>query len=109
MTSENTQQTDWPFPWPADQIAHYTALRTPTPLTIDGRLDEVAWQAAPRSPRFRDLISGRATIHNTQAALLWDDTHLYVGYWVEEPFVTATLTERDRYRRIGCDASRLIE
>jgi Carbohydrate-binding family 9 len=27
--------------------------------------------------------------------LLWDDTSLYVGYWVEEPFVEATLTERD--------------
>jgi hypothetical protein len=84
-----------PTSWPADQIAHYTAHRTPTPPTVDGRLDEAAWLAVPRSPRFRDLISGGATIHNTQAALLWDDTHLYVGYWVEEPFVTATLTERD--------------
>lgn len=85
----------WSFPWPAEEIAHYTAYRTPTPPVIDGRLEEAAWQAAPRSPRFRDLISGRATIHNTQAALLWDETHLYVGYWVEEPFLAATLTERD--------------
>ncbi len=89
------EQSSWPFPWPADQIAHYTAYRTEMLLTIDGHLDEAAWQAAPRSPRFRDLISGDATIHNTQAALLWDDTHLYVAYWVEDPFVHATLTERD--------------
>jgi hypothetical protein len=27
--------------------------------------------------------------------VLWDDNHLYVGFWVEEPNVTATLTERD--------------
>ena len=27
--------------------------------------------------------------------MLWDDHRLYVGYWVEEPNVTATLTERD--------------
>ena len=27
--------------------------------------------------------------------MLWDDTNLYVGYWIEEPFVEATLTERD--------------
>ena len=88
-------QSTWPFPWPADQIAHYTAHRTATPLTIDGHLDEAAWQNAPRSPRFRDLVSGGATLHNTQAALLWDESHLYVGYWIEEPNVFATLTERD--------------
>jgi hypothetical protein len=88
-------QSVWPFPWPAGEIAHYTAYRTPTPLTIDGRLDETAWLAAPRSPRFRDLISGGTTIHNTQAALLWDETYLYAGYWIEEPLVTATLKERD--------------
>ena len=85
----------WPFPWPEDRIARYTARRTSSPLVIDGRLDEAAWQAAERSPRFADLIGGRPGIHDTRAAVLWDDTYLYVGYWVEEPFVEATLTERD--------------
>jgi hypothetical protein len=96
-SGNRTNKDAWPFPWPAEEIAHYTAYRTPTPPTIDGKLDEAVWQAAPRSPRFRDLINGRECIHNTQAALLWDDTHLYVGYWVEEPFVTATLKERDSF------------
>jgi hypothetical protein len=27
--------------------------------------------------------------------VLWDDENLYVSYWVEEPFVEGTLTERD--------------
>ena len=27
--------------------------------------------------------------------MLWDDEHLYVGFWVEEPDIRATLTERD--------------
>ncbi len=27
--------------------------------------------------------------------MLWDDDNLYVGFWIEEPNVTATLTERD--------------
>ena len=85
----------WPFPWPEDRIARYTARRTSSPIVIDGRLDEAAWQAAERSPRFADLIGGRPGIHDTRAAVLWDDTYLYVGYWVEEPFVEATLTERD--------------
>jgi hypothetical protein len=83
------------FPWPEDKIAHYTAYRVDQPPLIDGRLDEPCWLAAPRSPRFVDLISGQPTLHDTRAAVLWDDDALYVGYWVEEPLVTATLTERD--------------
>ena len=85
----------WPFPWPEERIAHYTAHRVSAPLEIDGRLDEESWRQAPRSPRFVDLISGQPTIHDTRAAVLWDDECLYVGFWVEEPFVQATLTERD--------------
>ena len=85
----------WPFPWPQDRIAGYTARRATSPIVVDGRLDEADWQAAARSPRFADLIGGAPGIHDTRAAVLWDDANLYVGYWIEEPFVEATLTERD--------------
>jgi hypothetical protein len=85
----------WPFPWPEDRIARYDAFRVAAPIVVDGRLDEPGWKAAPRSPRFSDLVRGAPGIHDTRAAVLWDDTHLYVGYWVEEPFVEGTLTERD--------------
>ncbi len=84
-----------PFPWPEERIAHYTAYRAKAPLAIDGRLDDPSWQLAPRSPRFVDLITGEPTVHDTRAAVLWDDDYLYVGFWVEEPFVEAKLTERD--------------
>jgi hypothetical protein len=76
-------------------IAHYTAYRVDAPLTIDGRLDKPAWQHAARSTRFVDLVSGAPTLYDTRSAVLWDEQYLYVGYWVEEPLVTATLTERD--------------
>ena len=85
----------WPFPWPQDRIAHYTAFRTRGPIVVDGELGEADWKAAPRSPRFSDLIHGVPGIHDTRAAVLWDDLNLYVGYWVEEPFVEGSLTERD--------------
>ncbi len=88
---------EYPFHWPQADITHYTVYRVPTPPTIDGRLDDACWAAAPRSPRFVDLISGGKTIHDTRAALLWDDRCLYVAYWVEEPLVQATLTTRDSY------------
>jgi hypothetical protein len=85
----------WPFPWPESRIARYTARRTAGPIVVDGRLDEAGWQAAERSPRFSDLVRGAPGIHDTRAAVLWDDQYLYVAYWVEEPFVEGTLTERD--------------
>ena len=84
-----------PFPWPDDKVARYTARRALTPLKIDGKLDEESWRLAQRSPRFVDLISGQPTIRDTRAAVLWDDEFLYIGFWVEEPFVAETLTERD--------------
>lgn len=86
----------WPYPWPEEEIVHYTAYRTDTPPIIDGHLDEQVWQAVPKSPRFRDLVNGDEVIYDTRAAILWDDDNLYVGYWIEEPVVTATLTERDQ-------------
>jgi hypothetical protein len=85
----------WPFPWPQEAIARYSACRVETPPVIDGKLDEACWQRAPRSPRFADLVNGSAAVHNTQAAVLWDDANLYVGYWIGEPFLQASLTERD--------------
>ncbi len=85
-----------PFPpVPIESVAKYTALRTTGTVLVDGKLDDSSWQNAPRSPKFVDLISGKPAVHDTQAAVLWDDDYLYVGYWIEEPFVEAKFTERD--------------
>jgi hypothetical protein len=81
---------------PSDQSSsHYTSYRTRTPLTADGRLTDAAWQLAPKSPRFVDMATGAPAFFDTRAAALWDDDYLYIGFWVEEPFVEAHLTERD--------------
>ncbi|MBE9518091.1 MAG: carbohydrate-binding family 9-like protein [Bacteroidetes bacterium] len=77
------------------ETPHYVAYRTATKPQIDGQLDEYVWKNAPRSPRFRDMIYGEETIHDTRAAVLWDDEYLYVAYWIEESDLQATLTERD--------------
>lgn len=92
-----TQLTDTIQDSPCNQfeIPSYRAYRTSQKPNIDGKLDEEEWQLAPRSSNFRDLISGRETIHDTRAAVLWDDDYLYVGYWVEEPNLQASITERD--------------
>lgn len=74
---------------------HYTCYRTRTAPPLDGRLSGAAWQQAPQSPRFVDMVTGDPAIFDTRAAALWDDQNLYIGFWIEEPFVEAKLTERD--------------
>lgn len=75
--------------------ARYTCLRAAAPITIDGRLYEESWQAAPRSNAFVDIVNGQPAWYDTRVAMLWDDEFLYFGFTAEEPSVWATLTERD--------------
>lgn len=88
----STFAEEWKFPCPENGIARYTAYHVSEPIRIDGRLDEKAWQQAPFSPRFVDLLTGEKAIHDTRAAVLWDETNLYVAFRVEEPFVHAKFT-----------------
>ena len=73
----------------------YICYRTRTPLAVDGNLTESVWEKIPRSPRFVDMVTGNSAIFDTRAAALWDNDNLYIGFWVEEPFVEAHLTKRD--------------
>lgn len=86
---------DWPFPCDRDNIPEYTAYFADRPPVIDGRLDEEVWKDAPWSERFVDLISGRDPVHDTFVKVLWDDEKLYIGFWLEEPLVEGSLTERN--------------
>lgn len=101
-------ERDWKFPCKQEEIAHYKAYRVRQPIQVDGRLDEECWRAVPRSPRFVDMISGKPALYDTRAALLWDDKYLYVGYWIEEPNVAASLTERDSLIYTNNDAELFI-
>ncbi len=81
----------------ADRLAHVVCHRARAPITIDGDLDKPAWCAQPRSSRFVDMVSGEPALYDTRIACQWDERFFYVGYWVEEPQVRATLTERDAF------------
>ncbi|MBT4503645.1 MAG: carbohydrate-binding family 9-like protein [Gemmatimonadetes bacterium] len=41
------------------------------------------------------MVTGRLAALEMRAAALWDADYLYVGFWLEEPDVRATYTERD--------------
>ena len=83
------------FPCPENEIARYTAYHIHEPIQVDGRIDEAVWKRAPLSPRFVDILSGGRTIHDTRAAVVWDEENLYIAFRVEEPFVHAKYTNRN--------------
>ena len=71
--------------------------RTPSRLTIDGKLDEPAWRAAEWSDAFVD-IEGDARPQprfTTRMKMLWDDEFLYIAADLLEPDIWGTLTTRD--------------
>lgn len=83
------------FPCPENEIESYTAYHIRQPVKIDGKLDEEFWRHAPGSPRFKDIITGGTTRHDTRVMVVWDEDNFYVGYRVEEPFVRASLTKHN--------------
>jgi len=66
-------------------------------LAINGDLTKDVWVNAEKSPRFVDMIGGTPGLYGTQAAVLWNDEYLYVGFWCEDPYPFATITQRDAY------------
>ena len=73
----------------------YIAKKIATAIAIDGNIEKEVWRQANWSKRFVDMVSGDVGMYNTQCAILWNDTYLYIAFRAEEPFVSATLTERD--------------
>ena len=75
----------------------YVCYRASEAPKIDGRLDDVAWQAVPWTEDFRDIEGdGRPKPRfRTRAKMLWDDKYFYIGAELEEPHVWATLTQHD--------------
>jgi hypothetical protein len=66
----------------ADRLS-VPAHRTDSEIRIDGVLDEPAWAGATPITAFR-LINdreGQVPAESTEVRILFDDDHMYVGYW----------------------------
>jgi hypothetical protein len=74
---------------------HAICYRTASRPTVDGKLEEAAWRAAPWSDPFVDIEGHRRPHLRTRVKMLWDDESFYFGAELEEPEIWATLTERD--------------
>ncbi|MDR0670028.1 MAG: carbohydrate-binding family 9-like protein [Treponema sp.] len=78
-----------------DRGAHYDCRRVRETFPINGILDKPVWKRAEKTRPFVDLVTGGPALFGTRAAALWDEKALYVAYWIDEPEVKASLTERD--------------
>ena len=76
---------------------HYVCQRALGHLTVDGKIDEAAWEKAPWTEDFADIegMTKPKPRFRTRAKMLWDDNYLYIAAELEEPHVWATLKEHD--------------
>lgn len=74
----------------------YRARRAVDRIVVDGRLDEQSWAAAERARGFRHIYDpDRPSKYPTEAAIVWDDAHLYLAFDCTDPDPWGTLTKRD--------------
>ncbi|MGE0812227.1 MAG: DUF5916 domain-containing protein [Vicinamibacterales bacterium] len=62
------------------------AVRTTTPIVLDGRLDEAVWQTAPPAKDFvqNDPREGEPATFDTEVRMLYDGEHLYIGVFARD-------------------------
>jgi hypothetical protein len=83
-------------PADAPPIPSYEVRRAPSPINVDGVLDDAAWEHASVAAELHglwDLQTGPRQA--TRARLLWDDNYLYLAYDVDDIDITAQYLNRD--------------
>jgi hypothetical protein len=75
----------------------YVCYQTKSPIHIDGKLDENAWQQAAWTDDFVDIEGSRkpAPRFRTRAKMLWNAEYFYIGAELEEPHIWGTLRKHD--------------
>ena len=76
-------------------VPRYEVTRASAPPTVDGRLDEAAWAAAPAVTLQFLWESQTGAKQMTRARLLWDAQALYVGFDADDTDITARFEQRD--------------
>ncbi|QMU28552.1 carbohydrate-binding family 9-like protein [Adhaeribacter radiodurans] len=76
---------------------HYLTSFTSEAPTIDGNLNESAWQAATWTNNFIDIEGKQKPkpTWNTRVKMLWNDTCLFIAAELQDPHVWATLKQHD--------------
>jgi len=76
-------------------VPRYEVKRAATAITIDGKLDDAAWAAAPAVTLQFLWESQTGPKQMTRVHLLWDAQALYVGFDADDTDITAQYQQRD--------------
>lgn len=78
-------------------IRAYTVNYTSRPVQIDGQLTDPAWKMAKWSELFVDIEGDLKPkpLYDTKVKMLWDSQYLYIGAYLKEPNLWATLKNHD--------------
>ena len=78
----------------AEPLPRYDIVRANSPIVIDGKLDDAAWQRAPAVGDFHFNWWKEGERETTIAKMTWDNDNLYVGYFCHDKHISATVTRR---------------
>jgi hypothetical protein len=92
LTAASALADETPAPPPLPQ---YAVLRAAQPPTIDGKLDDPCWFAAPDCGPLRFTWYAGGPQEQTIVKLLWDDERLYIAHLCQDAFITARYTKHD--------------
>jgi hypothetical protein len=70
----------------------YKCRYTATPIKIDGKLDNPAWQHADKITLFYLHNSDRPAPQRTVAMMLWDDKYIYVAFQCQDDEIYSPFT-----------------
>ena len=80
----------------AQSIPRYEVKRAASPITIDGKLDDAAWNQASPPVALQFLWESQTGAkQKTAARLLWDAQALYVAFDADDADITARFLQRD--------------
>lgn len=78
---------------PAAGLCYFTHK----PITVDGKLDEAAWQEVPAFELQKAIRLEGGPNQPTRVKVRWDKEYLYVGFECEDSDVWATMRQRDQH------------
>ena len=87
----------FPIPMLDEQPLNYVCYQTNESLVIDGKLDEESWLNSKWTQDFVDIEGSLKPLPPfiTKAKMLWNEDYFYVGAYLEESDLWASITKRD--------------
>ena len=73
----------------------YVAVKTTSPIVIDGDESDASWSKADWTDLFEDIANNEKPKYGTKVKMLWDETNFYILAKIDEPHVWANLKQRD--------------